>query len=224
MNSKQKLSQVKSLAKSKVKEFRKVIPSDLNEIIDWSTVTLHMNNYSYGNYGIDLISVVYDEKVISSDQLQHELEQISINHRLGIYVTVDDEMSQINFFNKALNNHIKTNHLIARDEDKFVQNWSRKLPYMESRNLSDTLSLLKEFKFTSDDVYVQLTNSYTDEDGDAIDYFHVEGIIKKVTDKEVVLESVNGADFETVVKVSENWSLTCVEHWQRKYEDIEIKL
>lgn len=224
MNSKQKLSQVKSFAKSKVKEFRQIIPADINEIIDWSTTTLHMNNYSYGNHGMDLISVVYDETALPSDTLQHSLEKLSINHRLGIYVTVDDEMRQIYFFNKALNNHIKTYHLIAYDENEFVQKWSDRLPHMESKKLSDTLSLLKELKYTSDDVFVQLSNDSVDEHGTYEDYIHVEGILKRVNGKEVVLNYVGEPNFKTVVKVSENWSLTCIEHWQRKFEDIELKL
>lgn len=222
MNSKQKLSQVKSFAKSKVKEFRQVIPADMNDIIDWSTVTLHMNNYSYHNNGMNLISVIYNCTAISEDKLEQALEKLSINNRLGIYVTVDEEISEIYFFNKALNNHIKTFQLITHDEDKFVQKWRKQLEFIDSKGLSDTLSLLKELKFTSNDVFVQLTNIYFDQDGDVIDCINVEGIIKKVTDKEVVLESVNGAEFETVVKVSENWALTTIEHWQRKFEDIEL--
>lgn len=225
MNSKQKLSQVKSFAKSKVKEFRQTLPNEINEMIDWSTATLHMENYSYGNYGIQLISVIYDENAVSDpQQLQDQLENISIHNHLGMYVTVDEEMGQIYFFNKALNNHIRVFHLMTYDEDKFVQKWMKQLPYMESKKLLDVLSLLKELKYTRDDVFIQLTNDFNDENGEYKDYITVEGILKRVNDKEIVLESVGDAKYETVVKVSENWKLCEMDHWQRKYEYIEIEL
>lgn len=222
MNRNQKLSQVKRFAKSKVKEFQQVLPSEIYEVFDWSNVTLHMGNYTYSNDGIQLISVLYDEKgVADHEQLQEQLEEISIQHKLGMYVTVDEEMGMIYFFNKALNNHIRVYRLMAYDEDNFVQHWMKRLPFIDSNKLTDILSLLKELKFTSDDVFVQLT---MEENNDFVDNTTLEGIIKKVTDKEVILESVGEAKFETVVKVSEEWKLTKIDHWQRQYQDVLIEL
>ncbi|KGR90170.1 hypothetical protein CD30_13035 [Ureibacillus massiliensis 4400831 = CIP 108448 = CCUG 49529] len=222
MNSRQKLSQVKRFAKSKVKEFHQLIPSEIHNVIDWSNINLHMDNYTYSNDGMQLISVLYDEKLVSDpEQLQDQLEEISIQHKLGMYVTVDEEMGMIYFFNKALNNHIRVYRLMAYDEDNFVQHWMKRLPFIDSNKLTDILSLLKELKFTSDDVFVQLT---MEENNDFVDNTTLEGIIKKVTDKEVILESVGEAKFETVVKVSEEWKLTKTDHWQRQYQDILIEL
>ncbi|MFT4413888.1 hypothetical protein ACLM5H_08520 [Fredinandcohnia humi] len=222
MNSRQKLSQVKRFAKSKVKEFHQLIPSEIHNVIDWSNINLHMDNYTYSNDGMQLISVLYDEKLVSDpEQLQDQLEEISIQHKLGMYVTVDEEMGMIYFFNKALNNHIRVYRLMAYDEDNFVQHWMKRLPFIDSNKLTDILSLLKELKFTSDDVFVQLT---MEENNDFVDNTTLEGIIKKVTDKEVILESVGEAKFETVVKVSEEWKLTKIDHWQRQYQDILIEL
>lgn len=224
MKSKKKLSQVKSFAKSKVKECREAIPAELNEIIDWSTVTLHMKNYTHDTYGTCLISVVYDFEAMDAQQLESKLEDISINNHIGMYVTVDEEMCQIYFFNKALNNHIRIFHLMAYEEDEFVRKCAKRLPHIQSKLLSDTRLMLEELKWTSDDVFVQLTNDLTDEFGKCEDYISLEGILKKVNDKEIVLESVCDAEYETIVKISENWKLCDIKHLQRKYEDIEIEL
>lgn len=224
MTSQRKFSQVKSFAKSKVKEFRGAIPADLKEIIDWSTVTLHLENYSYDTSGMNLISVFYDYQAINPETLEHTLNHLSRVNNIGMYVTVDEEMCEIYFFNKALNNHIKTFHLMRYDDDQFVRSWMKRLPYLESKLLPDNMELLKELKFTSDDVFIQLTNDLTDEFGEYEDYITLEGILKRVNDKEIVLESVTDAKYEIVVKVSENWKLCDIDHWQRKYEDIQIQL
>lgn len=224
MKSKKKLSQVKSFAISKVREFREAIPAELNEIIDWSTVTLHMKNYTYDTFGTCLISVVYDCGAMPSEKLESQLEDISINNHIGMYVTVDEEMSQIYFFNKALNNHIRIFHLMTYDEDRFVRKCKKRLPHIESKLLSETRYMLEELKWTSDDVFIQLTNNLSDEFGEYEDYISLEGILKRINDKEFVLESDNDAKYENVVKISENWKLCDIDHWQRKYEDIEIEL
>lgn len=226
MTSKQKLSQIKRFAKGKLNEFIRVLPEHIRQNIDFSTATVHLNNYSYDNYGYNLISLKLAEHADIEDyeEFQYVMDHSSYENQLGLYVSVDDESREVQLFNKALNNHIKTYQLMIHDEKREIYSIIQQIKKDEDCRVQKHLPSIRRLLSLSEDIYLILYNVLKDEEDCGLDTIKIEGILEKVTEDTITLDNANFAKVKSTLTILDGWEIEDIELWARKENDVELEL
>ncbi|WCK55123.1 hypothetical protein PP175_03810 [Aneurinibacillus sp. Ricciae_BoGa-3] len=226
MNSKQKMSQIKRFAKGKIHEFIRVLPEHLKGNIDFSMATIHLQNYSYDSYGSNLISMKLAEHadIGDYDQFKCQLDYISYENKLGLYVSVDEESREIQFFNKALNNHIKTYQLMVHDEKRKIYSIIDQVKKAEDRRIQKHIPSIRQLLSLSKDIYLILFNVLKDDKDCGLDTIEMEGILEKVTEDTIALDNANFAEVKSTLKISDGWEIEDIQLWASTENDVELEL
>ncbi|MCI1693289.1 hypothetical protein [Aneurinibacillus aneurinilyticus] len=226
MTSKQKLSKIKRFVKGKVNEFMRLLPEHIKENIDFSKAAIHLNHYSYDNFGYNLISLKLSEHVDIKDyeQFEYMLDHISYENKLGLYVSVDDESREVQLFNKALNNHIKTYQLMVHDEKRKIYSIIQHIKKDEDCRVENHLSSIGRLLNLSEAIYLILYNVLKDDEDCGLDSIEIEGILEKVTDDTITLNNANFAEVKSTLKISDGWEIENIELWARTEKDVKLEL
>lgn len=219
MNSNKKLSQIKSFVKGKVYEFIDVLDKDLLNNINLSHVTIYPRNYTYGNRGCNLFAMKLKPTMdIDFEKLEDELTEVCIVNKLGLYVSIDEDdegKMELQFFNKALNNHFKSYQLMLIDEREYIDFNIEQLLKSGSPLVRDNIAKLETLLSLSKSIYMELHNNLLLEDSKnlACNAIQVGGLLKSVNDKTVTLEDINISSVDHTIKINDDWEFVRIEHW-----------
>ncbi|MFZ2539796.1 MAG: hypothetical protein WAX04_13015 [Oscillospiraceae bacterium] len=219
MNSNKKLSQIKSFVKGKVYEFLNVLDKDLLNNICLSHVTIYQGNYTYSNCGRNLFAMKLKPTIdIDLEKLEDELTEICMVNKLGLYVSIDEDDEgemELQFFNKALNNHFKSYQLMLIDEREYIYFNIKQLLKSSSLLVRGNIAKLDTLLSLSKSIYMELHNNLLLEDSKdlACDAIQVGGLLKSVNDKTVTLEDINIPSVDHTIKINDDWEIVRIEHW-----------
>ncbi|MDD3269066.1 MAG: hypothetical protein PHX14_07070 [Syntrophomonadaceae bacterium] len=219
MNSNKKLSQIKSFVKGKVYEFLDVLDKDLLNNINLSHVTIYPGNYTYGSRGRNLFAMKLKPTMdIDFEELEDELTEICIVNKLGLYVSIDEDDEgemELQFFNKAVNNHFKSYQLMLIDEREYIDFNIEQLLKSRSPLVRDNIAKLETLLSLSKSIYMELHNNLLLEDSKdlACDAIQVGGLLKSVNYKTVTLEDINIPSVDHTIKINDDWKFVRIEHW-----------
>ncbi|AKL96163.1 hypothetical protein CACET_c27180 [Clostridium aceticum] len=227
MNSKKKLSEIKSFARGKVYEFIDVAGAEILNQLVLSNFTLHLDNYSYGDYGGNLISIKLKSTVeIEFEKLERDIQNLCYEKKLGLYPTVDEEAMELQFFNKALNSHIKTYQLMKKDERDRISAIINTIKEKDRFFISDCIHELKQLVTLSSCIHVSLANNLIDdEDGSVLDDIRIEGIIQKVKGDLITLDNAYFARVIYQINIDEDWQIKSIGNWgSDNLRDIRVEI
>lgn len=227
MNSKKKLSQIKSFAKGKVYEFIDVAGEEILQQLVLSSFTLHLDNYSYNNHGSNLISIKFQDTVVGDvEQLQQDIETICYENKLALYPIVDEELMELQFFNKALNNHIRTYQLIKQDERQRIEVISDKIVSKKKPDILYCIPELKELIYLSNDIHIRVVNRLNDEEDESIVYdeAYIDGYLKKINSQELIIDNTYYLGVVYNIDLIGNWEIVEIDNWEGNLKDITIEI
>jgi hypothetical protein len=215
MESNKKLTQIKSFVKGKVYEFMYVVDEEILNNIDLSNVIIHLDNYSYDNYGCKLFSMKLKPTMnLDFETLENELTDICIANKLGLYVTAeeDDGESEILFFNKALNNHIKSYQLMLRDEREYIGRNIKQLLQSDSLLVKNNISKLITLTNLSNAIYMELKASRFIDEEDATKSITISGMVEKIGNNTLTIKSIDFASILQSIDICDDWEIVTIEH------------
>ena len=155
---------------------------------------------------------------IDFEKLEDELTEICIVNKLGLYVSIDEDDEgemELQFFNKALNNHFKSYQLMLIDEREYTDFNIEQLFKSDSPLVRDSIVKLETLLSLSKSIYMELHNNLLLEDNKdlACDAIQVGGLLKSVNDKTVTLEDINIPSVDHTIGISDDWEIVRIEHW-----------